>query len=447
MSPNDEPLRAAIVGAGVSGFIAYIFLRYLGIPANQIAMFDDSGFSLDSWTRNTGAIDQVSMRSESEGHFFATDYPGFALLESVHRVSPLPLLRSVFNRYNPKLGDVLAHARALDHHYDIREQVIPIRVQSVHRIAGPQTHFVLRDALGNEVGKAAHVLLALGHGRARWPAACDDERRLVLDGRLFHSYQPKPYGANRVMVIGSGLAGMTEWINVLRHQGRVVSVRRRSTVAELPLSAPRCSFAGPWLDAFHHLDPDGRGNVLGELSHGTLPRDRTWKRMLREASRSGQFEVHTAEVEALERTGTGVSVAIREIETRVPSRIEVDHVVCATGFSSGWQEHTILREIVTAHGAQTFGDHLILEDDCTVPGLSLPGSVLSLSGPMAAWAFPAADSFAAMKYSARRFGEHVLGTYPFGLTRVRSWMDMVRGGWPYGSSAAAPSETEPCVTR
>jgi hypothetical protein len=111
--------------------------------------------------------------------------------------------------------------------------------------------------------------------------------------------------------------------------------------------------------------------------------------------------------------------------------VTADMVIAATGFVPGWQGHDLLGNLVREHEVRTHHGHLILADDCSVPDLSLPGSVLSVAGPAAAWAFPAADSFAGMKYAARRFATYAVGSPISTPRRLLGWPAMVRQGWPY----------------
>jgi hypothetical protein len=449
MTVPTEPIRpVAIVGAGVSGFIAAVTLRYSGLAAEDIVLFDETPAFLAIWAGGAGAIQQRLMRSESEGHFYATDFPGFALLHAVHQVSLLPLLRSVVNRYNPTVDDILAHGRALTAHYRIADAVQPARIARVTREYEPAPHFALYDAAGRMRGRARNVLLALGHGELQWPAACMDPTvRAELGDVLRHAYEPKTYSDRQVLVIGSGMSAATEWTNVLRAGGSVIAVRRGRDLVEQPLSAPRCSFTRPWLDQYHALDATARAEVLAGMVRGSYPGASSWKRVLRDGERSGRLRMLVGEVTELRRAGTGADVVIRASDRGGAETLQVDLVVAATGFTSGWQKYDVVRTLVGEYGLETRDGHLVLADDCSVPTLSTNRSVLSITGPLARWAFPAADSFAGMKYVARRFAGHALDDPPGGLRRLSAWWDMVRGGWPYGEDRTVSEEgSAACAT-
>jgi cation diffusion facilitator CzcD-associated flavoprotein CzcO len=261
-----------------------------------------------------------------------------------------------------------------------------------------------------------------------------------LPDLIYHSYQPKPYDGRAALVIGAGMAAVTEWVNVLQAGGSVIAVRRRSTLERQPLSAPRCAFGGPWLDRYHRLDRKDRVAILEELGHGTFPQGAAWKRTLEEGVRSGRLQHRVGEIERVQRDGDGCLVTLRHAEGSQICRARM--VIAATGFAGGWREYELLRSLVDEYGLETEGHHLILADDCSVPALSQSGSVLAVSGAPARWAYPAADSFAGMKYAARRFAQHAVGSEGHRWPRPAAWYVMIRGGWPYGAAEV----WEPCAT-
>lgn len=420
--------QTAIIGAGPAGLIASLVLRYHGVSPEEILLVDDADTPLATWSGFSAAIAQRDMRSESDGHFFATDFPGLALLDALHEGSPLPLLRSAVNRYHPSLASVIRHGKALARHYGIDRSLRRGRIVAVQRRMEPIPHFELTTATG-VTWAARHVFLALGHGPLRWPGVspADDPD---LAGRLVHAYQPKRYGKGRIIVVGSGMAATGEWVNALRAGAHVVSIRRRAGSARQALSAPRCAFSSSWLDRYHRLDPARRAQTLDELARGTSPRPAAWQRVLHQGEREGQLDHRVGEVVTVRPVREGVEVSVRGAEG--VDVIGGDLVIAATGFRYGWGEHDLVRSLVDTYGLTTYGDHLVLADDCTLPGLSLPSSAISVGGPAARWAFPASDSFAGMKYASRRFAEHATQRRAFG-PHLLAWWDMVRAGRPHGA--------------
>ncbi|MGH2444109.1 MAG: hypothetical protein ACRDFX_13215, partial [Chloroflexota bacterium] len=440
-------LPAAIVGGGAGGFIAHVSLRFSGLPERDVAVYDDRESFLQTWTSGTGAIQQRTMRSESDGHFFATDFPGFALMEAIDNKSPLPLLKSVINRYNPTLGAVVRHGQALSWHYRFEQSIHPIRIARIRRQNSPVPHFELFDADERLRGRASHVLLALVHGPARWPEVLSPEVRSSLEGTVFHAYQPKAYGGKSALIIGSGMSAVTEWSNVLREGGSVIAVHRSPTLTKRALSAPRCTFGGPWLDGYQALAPQERLAALADIGQGSFPGTGSWRRVVRDGERQGKLESIAGDVLRIEKDPDGRAVLqIRGLDGGTLEK-RVDMVIAATGFESGCQNHAILRDLIRQYQLQSHDDTLVVNNDCSVPGISDERASLFISGPEARWAFPAADSFGGLKYAARRFSANAVGAQPW-PKHLASWLDMVRGGWARSprDGEDKPDQKLPCAT-
>src|SRR5439155_203827 len=98
---------------------------------------------------------QRQMRSESVGHCLPTSFPGLAVRASVRRVSPLPLLQSLCDRYHPTVAEFLEHVDELRLRTGWEQRLVPARIERVGAVTG-----------GFELdghGTFAHVLLAPGH--------------------------------------------------------------------------------------------------------------------------------------------------------------------------------------------------------------------------------------------------------------------------------------------
>ena len=88
--------RAAIVGSGLGGFVAYTTLRHTGFggPAlepGEIVVFGDDPDPAGAWRPRAAAIRQKRMRSESDGHCYPTSFPGLASREAARRRDLAPL--------------------------------------------------------------------------------------------------------------------------------------------------------------------------------------------------------------------------------------------------------------------------------------------------------------------------------------------------------------------
>src|SRR5918911_4986743 len=101
--------ECAIVGSGLASLVAYATLRYGGLEPAEIAVFGDAADPAASFRQHTAAIRQRTMRSESDGHCLPTSFPGLAVREARRRRSPAPILRSVCDRYHPRVDLFLEH--------------------------------------------------------------------------------------------------------------------------------------------------------------------------------------------------------------------------------------------------------------------------------------------------------------------------------------------------
>ena len=132
-------------------------------------------------------------------------------------------------------------------------------------------------------GRFRHVLVATGHPGLAFPPELEGDPRTV------HAYQPHEY-AERVEIVGAGMAAATEWLNALAAGSDVVSVRRREPERR-PLNLPRQLFTRRGLAAYHDTRPDERRALLGRWSTPSYPAGRTWDEPVERARRAGRFRV------------------------------------------------------------------------------------------------------------------------------------------------------------
>jgi cation diffusion facilitator CzcD-associated flavoprotein CzcO len=361
--------ECAIVGGGLAGFTAYQTLRHGGLAPDEIVVFGTDSDPAGAWRTRAAAIRQREMRSESDGHCLATSFPGLAVREARQSRSLAPLVASVLDRYRPTVPQFLEHVAELRERSGWDES---FRAARVRRVGAAGGGFELDGQ-----GIFRHVLLAPGHpGLARPPELEDDPRAV-------HAYEPHEF-ADRVTVVGAGMAAATEWLNALASGASVVSVRRREP-ARRPLNVPRPLFTRRGLAGFHALSAEARAETLRRLLAPSYPPGRAWDEPLEEARRSGRFRVE-AEVNGAEQ------------------------IVCATGFRRGFAHDRLLRRLVEEHDLETADDWIVVGPDCTVPALTDDERTLGLAGVPAALGFPAADTLAGAKYAARGF-----------LRRILSW--------------------------
>src|SRR5262249_26954511 len=162
-------------------------------------------------------LGQTVLRSESESHFLPADWPTFAQLDAWSRRSLTPLFRSIRRRYNPGVPEILAEATTVEQRLGWDERPAAERGGWVRRGGGAGPHFVLYDEEANELGRARHVMIALGHGPLSFPRPLAVAREdPVCRDRIVQAYEPKTYAAGgRYIVIGAGIASVNEWANAL----------------------------------------------------------------------------------------------------------------------------------------------------------------------------------------------------------------------------------------
>jgi cation diffusion facilitator CzcD-associated flavoprotein CzcO len=355
--------RIAVVGGGLAGFTSYATLLHGGVEPDAVTVFSDSGRDpAAAWRRRAGSIRQRRMRSESDGHCLPTSFPGLAVRAAQRRVSPVPLLQSVCDRYHPTVAEFLEHVEELRDRTGWDERVVARRVERIRAVDGG---FELDGQ-----GAFRHVLLALGHPGPNLPA------ELVADPRAAHAYEPHEY-AEEVAVVGAGMAAATEWLNALAAGARVTSVRRRDP-ARRPLQVPRALFSRRGLTSYHATAPAARVELLRRLGEPSYPPGRAWDEPIERAAREGRFHI-------------------------APQLDGEAQVVCATGFKRGFRHSLLLARLVDEHRLETHGAWLALAPDCTVPALTSPDRTLAVAGIAAQWAYPAADTLAGAKYAARGF--------------------------------------------
>jgi cation diffusion facilitator CzcD-associated flavoprotein CzcO len=359
----------AIVGGGLGGLVAYTTLRHAGLDPDEIDVFGLDPDPVAAWRGRAAAIRQRRMRSESDGHCFATSFPGLAVRAALERRSVRPLLESVCDRYHPTVEEFLLHVEEVRARSGWDESFHRARVERVRAVEGG---FSI-DGLG----VYPHVLLAPGHPGLAFPT------ELEGDARAVHAYEEHDY-ADEVAVVGAGMAAATEWLNALAAGARVVSVRRREP-ARRPLNIERHYFTRRGLSVFHRTGDRERVAVLGRFLAPSYPPGREWDEPLERAVAAGRFRV------ARELNGAG-------------------QVICATGFQRGFAHDPMLADLVRAHGLAAVDGWIVLDADSTLPALTDETRTLALAGAPGQWAHPGADTLVGMKYAARCF-----------LSRVRRW--------------------------
>ncbi len=239
----------AIVGSGLAALTAFATLREGGVDAD---VYGERGDPAEVWRERAAAIRQTHMRSESDGHVRPRTFPGLAAREAWRRRDPRPLAQSVLDRYRPSVTEFLEDVER------VRETTgWAVREQRVDEIRPVDGGFLVAGA------EYRHVLVATGHPGLAVP----DE--LAADPRAVHAYEPHEY-ADKVAVVGAGMAAATEWRNALAAGAEVVSIRRRDPLRR-PLNLPRQLFTKRGLARYHASPPAERASFLGKPFDPQLP--------------------------------------------------------------------------------------------------------------------------------------------------------------------------------
>lgn len=379
----------AIVGSGLAALTAYATLAEAGV---EVDVFGDRRDPAEVWRGRAEAIRQTHMRSESDGHVRPRTFPGLAAREAWRRRDPLPLVRSVLDRYRPSVSEFLEDVE------QVRERTGwdgALREEWVREICPVPGGFVVAG------GEYRHVLVATGHPGLSVPEELADDPRVV------HAYEPHEYG-ERVVVVGAGMAAATEWRNALAAGAEVISVRRREPLRR-PLNLPRHLFTKRGLARFHAAPQAERAAFLRSLSTPSYPPGPEWDA----PSSNPRFRVVHA-VPSLD--GIQVQNIGSKEQIPAPGTFGLDpvpgldpgtdyelQIVCATGFRRGFHHDAVLRRLAEESALASVNGWLLLDDDATVPALTDDTRTLALSGIHAQWAYPAADTLMGMRYVAHNF--------------------------------------------
>jgi hypothetical protein len=402
--PRDSTI--AVVGDGFGSLIVYATAVYLGFRPEEITIYGPSPSPVGTYQQFAYNLGQTVLRSESESHFLPADWPTFAQLDAWSHRHLGPLVRSIRRRYNPGVAEILTEAVTVAHDLGWDDQRVPLRVGWLQREDGPPAHFVLYDADAGYLGRAKHVMLALGHGPLQFPPplAAARERDPTMRERIVQAYEPKVYdGSGRYLVIGTGIASVNEWANALDAGAKVIALRRNPQPDEQDLNVPRCLFESQGVDAFQELSLDERINFLGRTLRGTAPSRRSWRERVQRGRQEGRFDELLGEIDAVRPGPAGLRVHVESDHGPDPGWLDVTGVVCGTGFVKSVLALPVIRRLIDTYGLPVEGARIPLAPNCGVPGLDRPDSRLAAMGLLANNVIPHGDTIAGLKYVGRRF--------------------------------------------
>ena len=401
-APRDSTL--AVVGDGFGSLIVQSTAVYLGFALEDLAIYGTSDNPVGTYQQFAYNLGQTVLRSESESHFLPADWPTFAQLDAWSRRSPAPLARSVMRRYSPGVSEILTEANAVKQRLGWERVRVPRRIGWLQQELGPPPHFVLYDENADFVGRAKHVMIALGHGPLQFPQVLAKAKAdPVIDPRIVQAYAPKRYAADgRYIIIGTGIASVNEWANAIDAGAKVVALRRNPMPDEQDLNVPRCLFEAYGIDIFQGLPFDDRVAFLGKVLRGSAPRRRAWLDRVQRGRDEGRFDELIGEIAQVERGPAGLRVRVTA-RGGDPGWLDVTGIVAATGFDKSALALPLFRRLVEFYDIPVEDGRLKLKTNCGIPGLDRPESRLCTMGLIANTVIPHGDTIAGLKYIGRRF--------------------------------------------
>ncbi len=421
--PRDTTI--AVVGDGFGSLIVYSTAVYLGFAPEQIAIYGPSETPVSTYGSYAWNLGQTVLRSESESHFLPADWPTFAQLDAYTRRSPGPLIRSIRRRYNPGVSEILTEAVTVAKRLGWDRHKVNKRVGWVQRELTPTPHFVLHDEDGNLLGRARHVMLAMGHGPLSFPRCLAEAREQPeCAGRVVQAYEPKSYvEGGRYVVIGAGIASVNEWANALHAGAKCISLLRNPAPDEQDLNTPRCFFEAFGIDAYQELSFEQRVAFLGQILKGTSPSRRGWIGIVEQGIREQRFDQLIGEIDQIKPGPAGLAIHVSSRHGPDPGWLDVTGVVCGTGFVKSALAIPVIRRLVEQYQIPVEDGRLVLRSNCGIPGLDLDESRLCVMGLLANTVVPHGDTIAGVKYGGRRF---VTDCVEAEQLRVRSFPSRVR---------------------
>ncbi|MBI3255884.1 MAG: SidA/IucD/PvdA family monooxygenase [Candidatus Andersenbacteria bacterium] len=431
MEATQAPKKVGIVGSGLGAFMAYVVLRFRGISAEQISVIGPAASPVEGWLAFVRSIDQTSMRSESAAHFFPTDSPGLATIESLKNWTIKPTIMNWFDKYHPTVDTVIDHITKLVRQTGYSQSLIQTEVESIHR-HGAELH-VFGQA-GKLVGRFEHIIVAVGHGQPYVPEPIKKfNQKYPHDKRVRHSFHAgeviKP--GQTVLVMGNGLSSATHWTNYLDSQVNLIAVAPHPFIMNQPLNTPRKYFSKRGFQPFRHQGSHGRYAELMKAKRGTFPPYINWHMKFATARRQGRLTEILGMVEDIATNGNGkLRVIVKLSDGHSLRAVAADHVISSTGFMP-LITHPLWQTLIKQYNLPVMNTCLVVDDHFRVPIISQEKSIVGVIGSASEWAIPCADSFGGMKIVAHELANQIVGPESWKprklLTQTGNWVKLMLG--------------------
>jgi hypothetical protein len=393
------------VGGGFGSLVVHTTARYLGFENREISIFGPNDNPVATYQQFATNLGQTVLRSESESHFLAPDWPTFAQLDAWSHKSFKPLYRSIRRKYNPGVPEILTEAAVVQKRMGWEESRVSTKVGWVQREMRPMPHFVLYDEQANFIGRAKHVMLAPGHGPLSFPPVLAKARQDPTFGdRIVQAYEPKTYSpGGRYVVLGAGIASVNEWANILDIGASALALTRNPQPETQDLNVPRCLFESIGIDAYVSLPFDERIQFLGKVLQGSRPARRQWISRIESGQKDGRFDALVGEIDQVEGGRAGLRVHVISRHGEDPGWLDVTGVVAGTGFNKSILTIPLMRRLIEYYQVPVVDGRIKLQTNCGVPGLDRQDSRLCCMGLIANNVIPHGDTIAGLKFIGRRF--------------------------------------------
>ena len=402
---GSNDVTVGIVGDGFGSLLVYTTAVYLGFKPEQIGIFGKGSNPVGTYQQFAWNLGQTILRSESESHFLPADWPTFAQLDAWSRKDPSPLFRSAGRKFNPGVPEILTEATLVTRMLGYENRIIGGRhVGWIVREPGPPPYFSLYDEDAQLIGRAKHLMIAIGHGPLSFPGVYGEARENPETAdRIVQAYEPKRYyPGGRYIVVGSGIAAINEWANIVDAGASCIALQRNPEPDEQDLNVPRCLFDGSGIDAFAGLPFEQRLDFLGRVLRGTAPERRTWAEKIAAAQREGRYEQVFGNATKVSSSPGGLLIDLKLLNG-AEIELEATGVTCATGFVKSAFSLPLVRRLAQSYDVPVVRERIRLKTNCGVPPLDRPDSRLAMMGINANTVVPNGDTIAGLKYIARRF--------------------------------------------
>ena len=389
--------HVAIIGDGPAALILLAVLRQAGAARGSVAIYGDNVYPLANLQKYAASVKQNRMRSEGDGHLHPHNFPDLTWIHAGQNRTLHPFFLNLFNLYNPPLTLLLDHAARVAEEFEFEAHRIPVRVGCLKRPAHSKREFDVLDNNGQYIGRARHVVLALGHPGLNWPVEFEAWRG---NPRVVHAYErPTVLPGERVVIVGGGIAAAHMWLAAVDAGAEVIALHRKPLRFQ-PLNAPRCAFNEVGIQAYHRLTSDQRLAQLQSPLGSSYPKRGHWEQRLEAAKKAGRFRTHQAILTQIKSGRSKNSRLTLWFDDR--TAIETDRLIFVTGFRSDPRHHAVIDRLVEDYSVRMIGGFLQPEDDFTLPPISQHNSICAVMGTLSRYALPVADTFVGMKYTARR---------------------------------------------